>query len=140
MSDGIIIVSPTGEEYVKEDKNLDHKRALCNYLENENLTFSKYKSSSRDVLSLYLVGLNYLVIHKDCDSGFLYIGEELSREQVKWYLDNKIIFRDTPVSFKSLDLSSVSYYTAQVNSNELDRVIFSKRVFDTHKVKVLKKD
>ncbi len=115
MNNKILIIEPTGKcSKMFNTKDLE-KQYLMLYLEKNNLTFKGYKQAKKDFLSLYLAGLNYIVIFIDDSNSFLYIGDSITKEQKKTLSKNKL--KD-----KLIEIKSITYFDNSKLLNDLERV------------------
>lgn len=110
MSNGVIIISPDGNVSKLKDKSLDHISSLQKFIKENDLCFPSYEKSNRDILSLYLSGLSYMVILVDYYVDNMYLGESISLSQKNWYLSNINKFKKYSLNVKSIDDSVVSSY------------------------------
>ena len=65
MNEDIMIVAPDGA-YIKITYEISEDiKFLRSYLETHNLTFPDYDKSKKDLISIYLAGMSYLVMFSD---------------------------------------------------------------------------
>lgn len=117
MNNGIIILSPDGDLYEKSDESLEHRKSLCSFLEENDLVFPSYKTANYDLLSLYLVGIGYIVVHKSDKRFLIYLGEEISNKQNEWISSHINKENDYSVDVKSLNTNCVYSYNLGIDKN-----------------------
>ena len=124
-----IIITPDGTINNLESSTSSNKDLLNLYIESEEeLQFRGYERLNADYLSLYLAGINYIVIHDEDTSEQIYIGKKITEKQKDTYFYNKKMFNGKYLDVKAINEDDcVEFYSITINSkNNLDKIITNK--------------
>ncbi len=111
MINGIIIISPEGEETkVEVLEGGTHKIPLMKYLEKKELTYEGYKDNTSYEISIYLAYLNYLVINIENNRYLYFLGNAITKEQDTWFMNNKRKLRKYKTHIANIEEKEIKFY------------------------------
>lgn len=151
MVNGIIIISPEGEEFAEEvSGGGKHKAPLKRYLETNGLIYDGYRTETAYEMSIYLAYIHYLVINIENNRCLYYIGDAITTEQEKWYKKNRKRFRKYKTSIANMERDElkldIKYYDEEILNmdgikgyNFLKEIIADKRIIEIEEKEKLNK-